>query len=388
MLKRNCALLVVIVALAGLTVAEAQTRRRYCDDGRSFIVDDQTTVDPCDTRPPPPPPPPPPDPAAKLVEDAIKAIRGKDYEKAIDLLTNASRLKPGDSRITNLLKTAKDSLAKEKKEKRDADVEHVVKESVSELEKNLSKPAPSTGTAPGFPSRRPAKPAPPGFGQRAATDPPPGFSSSPAESERGRALNNARLVRDAVSNGQIPPFQPLLDFYTFVFKYHIAKDLIPGENACAITLSMTLGLEPKSGEASLYHLAERENYNWEQFISRHDHWKVFLRLARRMYQHGTLMGPIPEVTDAQLARRYYIKSEQLADRLTTVWGNPTKELRGSEAEAYISDRRGVVFLKHAYGPWYRRRGNHIDIWDRTRLASNPNPPPFRQAEKVLFWEIP
>jgi hypothetical protein len=98
---------------------------------------------------------------------------------------------------------------------------------------------------------------------------------------------------------------------------------------------------------------------------------------------------IPEVAGAQLATRYYVQAQQLANRLRSEWGEP-ELLDAGDAERRIQGRRGVVFLQDAYragGTFGRQTGDHIDVWDGGKIGAwNKTTAPFSAAAKVWFWE--
>lgn len=180
--------------------------------------------------------------------------------------------------------------------------------------------------------------------------------SSAAKEE---ARQNAKAIQDALARGDKPPFKPLWDYY----KYNrpIALGLVPNENKCAIVMSMTLGLEPRTGEMSLQDIGNKELV-------------------------ATLVGPIKTilvtpVKDSEIAKRYYIQAQQLADRLKRDWGVPIY-LNGKKARETIAGKKGIIFLENAYG----FRGDHIDLWDSDHIASSSSTP-FERADKVWFWEI-
>lgn len=181
---------------------------------------------------------------------------------------------------------------------------------------------------------------------------------------KDKALQDSNAVRDAIAKGQKPPFRQLWDFY----KYNrpVGLGLVPEENRCAIQLSMTLGLEPKAGEASLASMGNKA-------------------LTK------SLEGPlktmlVARVKDTQIASRYYISAQQLANRLVNEFG-PPRYLDGKQARAAIAGRRGIVFLQNAYLRPRGRTGDHIDLWDRDRIAATATSTPFERAGKVLFWEL-
>jgi len=169
------------------------------------------------------------------------------------------------------------------------------------------------------------------------------------------ALKNAKKIQDAVSQGQKPPFQPVWDFYQS--NRGIAKGFAPEENRCAIVLSITLGFEPRANEATLRDLKERK-------------------------------GVIPELADAELAKRYYIRAQELANRIEDEWGAP-EVMKSTEASKSISAKTGIVFIQDA---WMDGRGNmtvdHIDVWDGRRIGAYDSlEPQFERAARVLFWPL-
>jgi hypothetical protein len=177
------------------------------------------------------------------------------------------------------------------------------------------------------------------------------------------ARQNAKAVRDAMTRGDKPPFKPLWDFY----KYNrpIALGLVPNEKRCAIVMSMTLGVEPQTGEISLQDMGNKKLV-------------------------ATLVGPIKTmlvapVKDSEIAKRYYVRAQQLADRLKSDWEAQNWEvlyLNGKKAREAVAGKKGIIFIQNAYGV----TGDHISLWDSDHLADSATTP-FERAEKVWFWEI-
>lgn len=178
-------------------------------------------------------------------------------------------------------------------------------------------------------------------------------------------LENARLVKDATSHGQAPSFQPLWDNYQYY--RDVAKGFAPEENRCAMVLSMTLGLEPRTGEANLQQLGVTGGLA-----------TIFKQIRGKMV--------IPEVSNSEIAKRYYIRAQQLANRLQNEWGAPLV-VEGPNARMAIIGKKGVIFIQDAYGISGRRSGDHIDVWNLDRIGSSATLP-FDKAGKVWFWEIP
>lgn len=206
----------------------------------------------------------------------------------------------------------------------------------------------------------------------------------PVSGERGRsgswpnpdprkALENAKAIRAALSKGDKPPFEPVLELYGY--NRQIALNMVgENESRCAIVLSMTLGITPNgSGDASVHVL------------------------------------PKNQVTDAEIAKRYYLRAHELAHRLISErqWGRPLY-LDGAKARQSITGKRGILYIEHAYltkttykeFPTGWKFGDHIDLWDRDHFASDAGTPfePAREdpwwsfapqeAREVWFWEIP
>ncbi|MFL6388867.1 MAG: T6SS effector amidase Tae4 family protein [Terriglobales bacterium] len=195
--------------------------------------------------------------------------------------------------------------------------------------------------------------------------------------ERRRAIQNSRMIREAVTRGEKPPFQPLWDFYEY--NRSIAKGLVPDENRCAIVLSMTLGLEPGAGEASVQDLKDRKEKSM----------LIGLISTKRLDDPVRL----PAATHTEVAERYYLRAQQLADRLGREWGAP-KEFSGLDSDKYLNGRQGVVFLQRAYLRFGKpelstqgfRTGDHLDLWKSTMNATDSSMP-FDKADKVWFWEL-
>ena len=169
---------------------------------------------------------------------------------------------------------------------------------------------------------------------------------------KAKELKNAKTIKDAVSKGQKPPFQPVWE--TYQSKRGIAEGFAPQENRCAMVLSLTLGFEPRANESTLRDLKVRE-------------------------------GVIPELADAELAKRVYIRAQQLANRIEDEWGAP-EVIKSSAA---ISGKTGIVFLQDA---WMDGRLNmtvdHIDVWNGQRSgAYRAEDLPFERAAQIWFWPL-
>lgn len=181
------------------------------------------------------------------------------------------------------------------------------------------------------------------------------------------AIETAHVVQEATARGEKPPFQPLWDYYQY--NRDIAKGLAPEQNRCAIVLSMTLGFQPRPGEQTLQQLGGGGITT------------IFSEIRKKMV--------IPPVAKAEISNRYYIQAQQLANRLASEWGAPLV-IDGPKARAVISGKYGIIFLQDAYqsaGSFGRRTGDHIDLWNATRIASDSTMP-FDKAAKVWFWEVP
>ena len=177
-----------------------------------------------------------------------------------------------------------------------------------------------------------------------------------ASAAKEEARGNAKLIQDAITRRGKPPFKALWDFY----KYNrpTALGLLPNENRCALVMSMTLGLEPRTGEISLGDLGNK------QLIA-------------------SLSGPIKTmllvpIKDSEIAKKYYVRADELAHRLKTEFGTPVV-LEGTKARDFISGKKGIVF----------RTGitrSHLDLWDSDHLAAGALAP-FEMAREVWFWEM-
>lgn len=186
-------------------------------------------------------------------------------------------------------------------------------------------------------------------------------------SEKVDALRDAKSIKDAVSKGDKPPFEQLWKYYRY--NRDIAKGLAPEENRCAMVLSMTLGLEPRPGEASLQQLGVTGITT------------IFKQIRGKMV--------IPQVSESEIAKRYYIRAQQLADRLQDEWGPPLV-IDGRNAKETIAGKKGILFIQNAYpraGSLGGRSGDHIDVWNSDRIGSSATLP-FDKAGKVWFWETP
>lgn len=179
-------------------------------------------------------------------------------------------------------------------------------------------------------------------------------------------LENARSVHHATSRGQKPAFRSLWDYYQY--NRDIAKGLAPEQNRCAIVLSMTLGLMPRADDKSLRDLGWTEDKD------------ILTEIRKKMV--------IPEVAKAEIAKRYYIQAQQLANRLRSEWGEPLI-VDGTKARELIAGKNGIIFLQDAYRSWFFgvRTGDHIDVWNSDQIGSDSSMP-FDKAAKAWFWEIP
>lgn len=180
--------------------------------------------------------------------------------------------------------------------------------------------------------------------------------------DKVKALKNAKAIKDAMSQGQKPPFEPLWDYYQTTYK--VAEGFALNENRCAIRLSLTLGFEPRANEASLRDLKLIRKINPER-------------------------GSIAELADAEIAKRYYIRAQELANRIRDEWGEPAI-IKTRDARKLIAGKKGIVLIQDAYGePDDRghRTIDHIDVWNGSRIGSDVYPN-FAEAPQVWFWQIP
>lgn len=186
--------------------------------------------------------------------------------------------------------------------------------------------------------------------------------------EEVKALRTAKAIRDAISEGRKPPFESVWDYHQANRKItdgFVGSD----ENRCAIVLSMTLGFEPRATEANL------EDLKLSRQIG------ALLRLKR---------GVPPEISDAQLGRRYYIRAQELANRIRDEWGKP--QIIKTNARTILAGKKGVVLLQDAYGDpdaEGRRTIDHIDVWNGITIGAGDSlSPNFEEARQVWFWPIP
>jgi hypothetical protein len=207
-----------------------------------------------------------------------------------------------------------------------------------------------------------------------------------ASEEKQQAFRNSQVVRDALRRGEKPAFQPLWNYYEF--NRSIAAGLVPEENRCAIVMSMTLGLEPRGNEASVASLTDPKKKS------------MILGLMSIKYLEKPVRNPA--ATHTEVAARYYLRAEDLANRLKSEWGKP-QEIDALDAAKYLNGRQGVVFLEHAYlesrrpvshsqGSYLEdpfknfRKGDHIDLW-KSNMNASESSMPFQHAQKIWFWEL-
>jgi hypothetical protein len=145
--------------------------------------------------------------------------------------------------------------------------------------------------------------------------------------------------------------------------------------------------------------------------------KISIALQDGGLAMGTFKGATAKRPVRQLGRtvRGALRAEEVAKWLTLAIGKPESSLGGSAVIERLKGKRGVVFFKdfwqrevpgtpptsEAFG---NRSGDHIDLWDGTRI---PNAPPvdfsraattapnpvdwwsryFGNAKEVWFWEL-
>lgn len=184
-----------------------------------------------------------------------------------------------------------------------------------------------------------------------------------------------RDLREAISRGKTPSFADASDLYQRTRT--VAHGLAPYESRCALVLSMTLGLTPRAGEKTLKDV-----------------------------------GVIPNVKEAELASRYYVNAKELANRLRELWGQPHEIVGEDAALQLLRGRNGVIYIENGFGILLTsgfgmplRRGNHIDLWDGTKMswaAATPGRTSINgdesfatgtttqqalsRASKIWFWE--
>ncbi|MCS6911701.1 MAG: type VI secretion system amidase effector protein Tae4 [Myxococcales bacterium] len=83
---------------------------------------------------------------------------------------------------------------------------------------------------------------------------------------------------------------------------------------------------------------------------------------------------------------HVIRAQELAD-----WMRQRKDLFGQvevrrKARAeHFAGRRGIVFFRDFWGAG--NRGDHIDVWDGTKMGCGDNSY-FERSREVWFWPIP
>ena len=198
---------------------------------------------------------------------------------------------------------------------------------------------------------------------------------------------DAPIVKAAMLAHQIPPFDRLWRVHHL--SRNIAKGLAPEENRCAIVLSMTLGLSPipEKGDESLNNIETGLSH---QIIGQLKKWGKELWKGQDLEQYVPFLK---EIKDTDLAERFYIKSEQLANRLRDEWSPPSYAHGEKKVKELLLNKLGVVFFKGGFGKPLNL--NHIDLWNGQQWATydpQGGGTDFKQAstraDLVWFWEIP
>jgi hypothetical protein len=129
-------------------------------------------------------------------------------------------------------------------------------------------------------------------------------------------------------------------------------------NKCAVVMSATIGVKPSHGEKSLADLDSKE-------------LDASIRKERWL-------------------RDYFIRAQELANRLEKKWGTPLKGAPTLVAKR-IAGKRGFIFFVDAY----KGGIDHIDLYDGQhigcRLTTDGQPnltgpsDPFKTAKRIWFW---
>ena len=86
--------------------------------------------------------------------------------------------------------------------------------------------------------------------------------------------------------------------------------------------------------------------------------------------------------------RHALRAESLRDYLSHEIGPPRVFQSPEEARPYIHDRQGIIFFKDI-SDYRGGRGDHIDLWNRTRTQGGwgSDPSEFSHANQVHFWDL-
>lgn len=83
--------------------------------------------------------------------------------------------------------------------------------------------------------------------------------------------------------------------------------------------------------------------------------------------------------------KHLLRGEEIAAWMKSkpsVFGRVT--IYGSADETTFAGRRGLLFCRNFWGPG--NQGDHIDLWNRTYMASG-DPSYIARSAEVWFWEI-
>jgi hypothetical protein len=83
--------------------------------------------------------------------------------------------------------------------------------------------------------------------------------------------------------------------------------------------------------------------------------------------------------------RHLLRGEEIAAWMRS---NPSVfgqvRIYHSVDQSLFTGRRGLIFCRNFWGPG--NQGDHIDLWNRTYMASG-NPAYISRSEEVWFWEV-
>jgi hypothetical protein len=140
--------------------------------------------------------------------------------------------------------------------------------------------------------------------------------------------------------------------------------LLPDADRCALVLSLTLGLHPRQDT------------------------------DKASFQDLSVADIKPERREGD--GNYYVRAAQLAERLKVEWGPPRLTGPGALIFSHIPHSRGVLFVQRSFRYAEFRHhhptlGEHIDLWNGSIMASQPDPAKCKQvvefALKVEFWDV-
>jgi hypothetical protein len=156
------------------------------------------------------------------------------------------------------------------------------------------------------------------------------------------------------------------------------EELVKRGNRCAMVMGITLRMHPRKdlGETSMRDLLKEPTF-------------AAKNMAKKVLSGGkydeAVTGP-----DMPFMDRFYVKAKDLAKHIQDDCGDADIAGKGKElvGSGKLAGKKGVMYLG---GFWHGGSGDHIDLWDGTKLLITGTPQDSQseigRSKEIRFWRV-